>query len=358
MRSSRPPSTEPYRRLAAAAVAVAAVAGAAWLLVRAPGVDAEMLLRRVAWPLARLTGIMALTLAASAVLEGYGWSAAVARFTAPLMRLGNLGHAAGEAYTAAFLSGVAGSTLLQNAYEEGRIGRRELILAVLMNHGLPSYVLHLPPTLAVILPLAGSAGLVYVGLTFAAALIRTFGVLLAGRLLLPRPAAGGAAPAPGQGPGHGRGDHRRVRRLLHRYLLHRLRRITLYTVPIYMLVVAAQQWGVFRWLQAAAARHFTAGLIPVEGVSVVVFSVVAEFAAGAAAAGAMLREGILTRPETVLALLLGNVIATPLRALRHQLAHYLGVFRPGRGIFLLALGQAIRVASVLAVGLAYYLATR
>jgi len=86
-----------------------------------------------------------------------------------------------------------------------------------------------------------------------------------------------------------------------------------------------------------------------EAMSVVIFAVVAEFTSGFAAAGALLQAGSLGFKEIVLALLIGNVVATPVRALRHQLPHYMGIYSPGLGSQLLALGQGVRVLSVLLV---------
>ena len=40
--------------------------------------------------------------------------------------------------------------------------------------------------------------------------------------------------------------------------------------------------------------------------------------------------------QTVLALLAGNVLAFPLRALRHQLPHYMGIYAPRTGLQILA----------------------
>jgi hypothetical protein len=91
--------------------------------------------------------------------------------------------------------------------------------------------------------------------------------------------------------------------------------------------------------------------------SVVIFSLVAEFTSGFAAAGALLEAGALTVRETVIALLLGNVVATPVRALRHQLPYYMGIFRPKLGVLLIVLGQTLRVISVIIVGAAYVLLT-
>lgn len=129
----------------------------------------------------------------------------------------------------------------------------------------------------------------------------------------------------------------------------------MYTVPIYIMVVLLQQWEFFDWLQHKSASIITSEALPVEGISVVVFSIVAEFTAGAAAAGAMLNAGVLTVKETVLALLFGSIIATPVRAMRHQLPRYLGIFQPKMGIIILLMGQALRVTSVVIVGFIYFL---
>ena len=55
-----------------------------------------------------------------------------------------------------------------------------------------------------------------------------------------------------------------------------------------------------------------------------------------------------------LALIIGNVVAFPIRALRHQLPHYMGIFSPRMGVELLLMGQGLRVVSLLVVGAVYY----
>jgi len=51
------------------------------------------------------------------------------------------------------------------------------------------------------------------------------------------------------------------------------------------------------------------------------------------------------------------VVATPVRALRHQLPYYMGIFRPKLGVLLITLGQTLRVISVIIVGAVYVLLT-
>jgi hypothetical protein len=90
-----------------------------------------------------------------------------------------------------------------------------------------------------------------------------------------------------------------------------------------------------------------------EAASVVIFSVAAEFTSGMAAAGAFLQTGVLTVHQTVLALVLGNIVATPIRALRHQLPTHVGIFSPGLGTRLLLLSQGMRLISLVLVAAPY-----
>ncbi len=328
------------------------------LLLIYSGAGWWFLLKRVVVPLVRLFAIISITLTLSAILEGMGWSKAIARYARPIMRLGGFSDHVGLAFTTAFLSGVAANTMLLNAYEENRITQQELLLANLLNSGLPSYFLHLPTTIAIIVPLVGMAGAIYLFITFSAALIRTVLIIMTGRLFL-RGKRGDAME-----PGHRRDDldynkkrygWTMARRLMKRYLVARMAKIAFYTIPIYLGVVVAQQVGAFEWLKGMSANLLEVPGFPIESISVVVFTILAEFTAGAAAAGAMVHSGILSIKETVLALVMGNIIATPFRALRHQLPRYLGIYSPRLGITLLAATQGLRIVSVVLVTTIYVL---
>jgi hypothetical protein len=103
------------------------------------------------------------------------------------------------------------------------------------------------------------------------------------------------------------------------------------------------------------ARNLSLAFIPVEALSVVVVSFAAEFTSGFAAAGALLDAGLINVKQTVLALLAGNIIAFPLRAIRHQLPRYIGIYSPRMGIQILLLGQLFRVLSLIAVGICFFM---
>ena len=94
--------------------------------------------------------------------------------------------------------------------------------------------------------------------------------------------------------------------------------------------------------------------MPMESLSVIILSFAAEFTSGFAAAGALLEAGVLTIKQTVIALLIGNILAFPMRTLRHQLPRYIGIYSPKMGSQILLLGQGFRIISLMVVGILYY----
>ena len=134
-----------------------------------------------------------------------------------------------------------------------------------------------------------------------------------------------------------------------------LAKILLIVLPVYLIVVLISDMGFFLWLRESLAHVISSAFIPIDAMSIVIFSLMAEFTSGYAAAGAMLEAGALTVFQTVLALVLGYIIASPVRALRHQMPYYIGIFGPALGIRLMIFSQAFRVASMITVGLIYVL---
>jgi hypothetical protein len=253
---------------------------------------------------------------------------------------------------AAFVSGVSANAMLVEFYRERKISRRELFLTNLINQ-FPAYFLHLPTTFFIVMPLTGRAGALYFLLTFAAALARTLLLLCYGRLRLPPPVE--AVPAPVDPDCRKAAAWREALAGMRRKLPRRMTMVAVYVVPVYVAVFLANHMGWFGFMQDALAHLVVSSFIPVESLSVVVLSFVAEFTSGFAAAGALLEAGILTVKQTVLALLIGNILAFPIRALRHQLPHYMGIFQPKMGTQLLVMGQALRIGSLILVGGIYFM---
>ena len=117
----------------------------------------------MAWPLVRLLIYMGLGLLLGQAIESLGWAAKLGSWAAPLLRWGHLHKESGASFTAAFFSGILANTMLVTLYQEDKISRRELTITYLFNNAMPVFLLHLPTTFFIILPLTRQAGLIYLG---------------------------------------------------------------------------------------------------------------------------------------------------------------------------------------------------
>ncbi|NNG02114.1 MAG: nucleoside recognition protein [Desulfobacteraceae bacterium] len=311
----------------------------------------DIIYGRLVKPLFRLVMFISLGLMIGQLIEASGWTRYLAAVAAPLFRFGNMGVQCSAAFTTAFLSGTVANAMLVDFYKEGRICKNQLFLANLTNQ-LPAYFLHLPTTVFIVIPLTGTAGIIYFTITFTAVVLRTILLLTYGHYKLPgstcaMPLADGTydPKAPSKRTSAREGVTRRFPK--------RLMGVLTFVIPIYTLVFVLNTMGLFNILRDILARFVVTRVVPVESLSVVVLSFVAEFTSGFAAAGALLDAGVLTVKQTVLALIIGNITAFPVRALRHQLPRYMGIFEPKMGGQLLLLGQGFRVASIILVTVIY-----
>ncbi len=300
------------------------------------------------YPLLRLFVYLGIGLLVGEFIETLGWTSKIAGWMRPLIRWAHLKDESGAVFITSFVSGIGANTLLMTFYENGKINRREVTLTYLLNTGLPLFLLHLPTTFFLTATLAGAAGMVYVAVTLIAAMLRSVIILIYCRLKLPdtcwswSPLLDEAHPEPDQP----------LKRILFKFR-SRFYRVALYTFPIYVLVFLLNQWGFFRWLNSGFSLWMTNGMFPVEATGMVIFSLTAEFGAGMATAGALLDQGALNTKQAALALILGTIIATPIRALRHQFATHVGLFSLGFGAKLLALSQGFRIVSLTLVAFVY-----
>jgi hypothetical protein len=307
---------------------------------------------RLLWPLLRLILLILLGLLIGQVIEASGWTKTLAIFARPFFRFSNLGNRCSAAFTAAFFSGVASNAMLLDFFKEGKISRQQLYLSNFINQ-LPAFFLHLPTTFFIIIPLTGWAGVLYLGITLGAAIFRTGLFLFYGHLRV-SPGSNGYREESSHFAWNPNNRFKDIWKQIKSRLPHRLMAIIVYVVPIYILVFLSNAMGLFTILRERMAHFVVTTFMPMESLSVIMLSFAAEFTSGFAAAGALLDAGILTVKQTVIALLLGNILAFPIRALRHQLPRYIGIFSPKMGTELLLMGQGFRVASLICVGAVYY----
>jgi len=303
------------------------------------------------WPLARLLFFISLGLMIGNLIESLNWTHGVARLAAPLVRLGHLSDTAGASFSMAFFSGVTANTMLAEAFDQGRITKQELVFANLFN-SLPTYFLHLPTLFFIAMPLIGPTALVYVGLTLSAAFLRTGLTIILGRMIIAPPTdiCSGCRLDEARTT-----DWRAAAAKTWGRFRTRIKRVLVFTIPIYVLIYVLGRQGLFDRLENFMAGHlsFLAWLNP-QTISIVAFQLTAELSAGLAAAGGLLQAGSIESREVVIALLVGNVISSPMRAVRHQLPFYSGIFRPRLAAELIIYNQSFRMGSILLVTILYY----
>ena len=314
--------------------------------------NAQAVFFKLLWPLVRLMIFIAIGLLVGQIIEATGWTKTLAVLARPLFRFGNMGNHCSAAFTTAFFSGVTANALLLDFLREAKITRRQLYLSNFINQ-LPAFFLHLPTTFFIVIPLTGLAGVLYFLITFIAVLFRTILFLLYGHFFLPiqdvEKVRGVNAIA--KQKNHGLKE---IWDRIKQRLPQRLIRIAIYVVPIYTFVFVLNALGIFKLLREGLADYVVTTFMPMESLSVIILSFAAEFTSGFAAAGALLDAGVLSLKQTVIALLIGNVLAFPVRALRHQLPRYIGIFSPKMGTQILLMGQGFRVVSIIFAGAIYY----
>lgn len=273
------------------------------------------LVHQVGKPMARMAAFMAMGLTAAMIIEAVGWLSRLARLARPLTSRARLPLSAAAAFPAAFLPGPTANAILSEGFDKKDLSRKSLLVAYLLNSSWPSFIVHLPTTLVVASSFAGLAGLAYTAIMFADATLRLFGAAALGRLFLP---VGPVQPAniaapPGK-------PWREAAAEMKERLWKRLISLLSVALPIFFLVSLAAALGLFEALRNFSAAHLPDFFLPAEAAALVAFSLVAEFSSGFAAAGALIESTSLTIPQATAALVVGNIIATPARVLRFQLA--------------------------------------
>lgn len=308
----------------------------------------EKIADSLVYPLLRLFVYLGIGLLLGEFIETLGWTSRIALLLRPLTKWAHLKDESGAAFITSFVSGIGANTLLMTFYEDGKISRQEVTLTYLLNNGLPLFLLHLPTTFFLTASLAGAAGMVYVLVTLIAAILRSFLILVYCRLKLPV-ACWLWSPIVEESDAAGNDKFKRI----WEKFKSRFYRVAMYTLPIYVIIFLLNQWGFFEWLRSGFSIWAINGFFPVEATGMIIFSLTAEFGAGMAAAGALLDQGALTTKQAALALIAGTIIATPLRALRHQFATHVGLFSLKFGTELLALSQGFRIITLALVAVAY-----
>ncbi len=305
-------------------------------------------------PLGRLLLGMAAGLLAANVLEALRWTRRLARLSAPLARAAHLREVAGAAFALSFVSPASANGLLSESHRRGELDSRELMLANLFN-SLPAYLVHTPTIFLLTWPVLGFPAVIYVGLTLAAAALRTAFTVVIARRLLPPPPAESAARAP-ETPGDGGVNWKEALARAWKRFARRLPALVLFTVPVYILMYVLQRHGFFAAAEAwLGSRLDWLPMIKPQALGIVLLHLAAELGAALGAAGSALQTGGLAPEDVVMALMAGNILSTPMRAIRHQLPSYAGFYRPRLALRLIAANQGLRALSMALMAALYYI---
>ncbi|UQZ89084.1 hypothetical protein C4J81_07685 [Deltaproteobacteria bacterium Smac51] len=298
------------------------------------------LVDKVVWPMARAMFFMALGLSLAMVIEALGWTVRLGRLASPLAVYAHLPKVAAASFTTALVSNPAANGMLSEALDKGEITPRALAVANLLNGSWPAFIVHLPSTLVIATSFAGRAGLAYTSIMFTAATLRLAGAAILGRLILPPMDTSLKEDA------QAKKSLREIWPGLRQRLARRLTTLISVAAPVYYLITMAADLGFFEMVKNFSASHLPDFFLPVEAATLVIFSVMAEFSSGFVAAGAMIQNSTLTFAQATAALVLGNIISTPIRVLRWQLAAFLGFFQVRLGLILIFCNQGFRVLSL------------
>ena len=309
----------------------------------------ELLAKKLLFPLSRLMVYITIGLIAGQVLEASGWTKYLAMLASPLFRFGKLGKHSSAAFTTAFISGVAANAMLLEFYQEKIITKKQLFLSNFVNQ-FPAYFLHLPTTFFIVIPLTGRAGIIYFALTFTATVLRTILFLTYGFFTLKDDVKANGVKSAEKKKKADQGILSGIKKKLPARVIN----IAVFVLPIYIAVFMLNYLGMFKALNELMSRYVVTTFIPMESLSVVILSFAAEFTSGFAAAGALMDAGVLSVKQTAIALIAGNILAFPIRALRHQLPRYIGIYSPKMGTQLLLMGQFFRILSLIFVTIVFF----
>ena len=171
--------------------------------------------------------------------------------------------------------------------------------------------------------------------------------------MLPPPPAGCQSCA---APDSGKRSWKKAVELTLARFKKRIAKLLLFTIPIYCLFFAMQQAGWFTLAEQWLADH--AGVFSFlnpRAIGIIAMYLLAESGAAMSAAASLAASGALADHEVIMALLVGNIISTPMRALRHQLPSYAGFFTPVLALHLVLMNQLFRATSLIVVAALYYL---
>ncbi len=298
--------------------------------------------------LAAMVPVFAAGVIGAEFIVALGWVNKIAWITRPLTRLGHLKPECGASFLTAFLSPAAGNAMLVQHFDAGLIDKRQLVIAAIANT-FPGIVMHWRSMLPMAIPLIGVWAVVYYLLLVLVGFIKTIIALLMGRLFLDQHRAdrsndfGTISPAAAPSWTLFISSVKKGRQTIFRVI----KTSVPVTAVMFLLIHAGVFDHVSQWLSGLT---WFVPLSP-KALSIVATRLASNVGAFTVA-GNLLYAGKVSGPEVVMALLVGNLLASGIN-LRYLIPYYFGIFGSGTGLWVLAVSTGLRV--VIMVGLIWVL---
>lgn len=301
-------------------------------------------------PLLNLFTGLAVGLFFASFLEALNLTQYIAKLTRPFAKYAHLNSVSATSFALALFSPASANAMLGEALQTKKITEKEVIISNLFN-SLPSTLTHIPAFFFMSFPILGKAAVIYTCISFVTALFRTAATILIGRFLLP------ACELEEHNSAQKMPEKRLWQEALSiawKRFAKRLPRLLFIGIPVYFLMFYLQYFGCFKSMENWLVNSLGFDFLKPESISIIVLYMAAELRASLIAGGTVYQAGLLTANEVVLALLIGNVLSTPMRGIRHQLPAYASYYPPYFALKLLCCNQFSRVLAMALVAALYY----
>ncbi len=278
------------------------------------------------------------------ILEVSGWIKYFSILAWPVTKLGGLGQASGPAFIIAFQSGAVANSMLVASTDRGNLNKRQLYSSVLIVSCLSLFA-HLPTYVLPIGSVFGAkATAMLFGVRFAAIVCEIIVILLVSNILI-KPWADKAYPAEiMSSPAEVRAAKKRTKKFWPTVWARSkktLRRLIIFLLPTFVIMVTAEYFGFFKWLSDAVPSLFTLSFLPPQA-TVIIPAQAMSLYSGAIAAANFLDDGSLTAKQAVFIILIGSLITAPIRTMKHALPTYVAVLGPKAGFIMSVSAQVLR----------------
>lgn len=301
-------------------------------------------------PLLNLFTGLAAGLFFASFLEALNLTQYIAKLTRPFVKYAHLNAVSATSFALALFSPASANAMLGEALQTKKISEKEVVISNLFN-SLPSTLTHIPTFFFMSFPILGRAAVIYTSISCITAFFRTAATILVGRVLLP-------ACQIEQNITEQKLPEKKLAvqalSLAWKRFAKRLPRLLFIGIPVYFLMFYLQYFGCFKSLENWLVNSLGFDFLKPESLSIIVLYMAAELRASLVAGGTVYQAGLLTANEVVLALLIGNILSTPMRGIRHQLPAYASYYPAGFAVKLLCINQFSRAISTALVAVLYY----